>query len=190
MRTLHFDTAAFKADYIAALTVCIDKLIMQYYKEVEAGLNSESGRNDLEIKRLDTSEKNRLIRQLVGGAHAVIDSFGTGSKMDTSNPALAGYMKSGLWNPSRFPSAGNAIRGRPEGAYTDIFGEEQYSSGKMAGLDLEIRGFVEPISPSGAFQNAEKWFNASDIAREELDRTTREFIKGVRANSGKYFRFG
>jgi hypothetical protein len=64
-----------------------------------------------------------------------IAEWGSGSEMDRVNPGITSYMSSDLWNPDR---AGFAITGRPEGPYLAIDGTIHDSSGKLAGVDLEV----------------------------------------------------
>jgi len=93
---------------------------------------------------------------VAGGAYAAMDEFGTGSLMDKSNPALPGYMKSGLWNPARGEDP--TIRSRSPGPYTNIFGEEVVSHAARPGYNLEQKGGkYAPQPPSHALQTAAKW---------------------------------
>jgi hypothetical protein len=99
---------------------------------------------------------NVIVASISGGAWAVMDEFGKGSLMDTSNPALQEYMKSSLWNPAR----GNdpTIRSRSRGPYINIFGEQVESKSNVAGIDLEkLGGKFEPQPPSHAMETAMRW---------------------------------
>lgn len=179
-------------DYFEAMSECIDKLMEQYYNEVIGAMHTEAGRSDVKKERLDEFEKHLLIRKIIGGAHSILDSWGTGTLMDTSNPALNEYLSSAYYNPSRPFTPGAPITGRPEGEYTNIFGETEYSTGAMEGLNLEINPNI-PItarSPSGAFQDADKWFSASNAAKDAISNTTKQFFSGVYRNPSKYMKFG
>lgn len=103
---------------------------------------------------------------VVGGAYAAMDNYGTGSLMDKNNPALNEYQNSGLWNPSR-PDA--TIRGRPQGSYVNIFGEEDYSRGFREGQDLEKayraggKMNLWLLPPSHALETAARWMKTGYI---------------------------
>jgi len=100
---------------------------------------------------------------LIGGAWAVMDEWGTGSLMDLENPFLDEYWNSDLWNPARRDTA---IRTRPEGEYTDIFGERQYAEGRNPGFNLETQlnrknpPNILLTPPSHAMQQAIGWLRA------------------------------
>ena len=71
------------------------------------------------------------------GMNAVIAEWGSGSQMDLSNPFLPAYQSSPDYNPERIKQGTTAIIGRPEGTYTDLDGVQHYSSGNLAGVNLE-----------------------------------------------------
>ncbi len=106
-----------------------------------------------------------LTCEIVGGAYAVMDEWGTGSKMDLTNPALSDYMDSELWNRYRY---GPAIRTRERGPYTNIFGQQDYSEATRPGVNLEElarrypeRDFnIRVIEPSHALQNEMSYMKA------------------------------
>lgn len=76
---------------------------------------------------------------IIGGPWATMDEWGTGSLMDMGNNSLAEYIGSDRWNVLRNvqPGPGFPRVGRRAGAYTDIFGESQTSTGTAAGINLE-----------------------------------------------------
>ena len=82
---------------------------------------------------------------------AVLESFGTGPKMDLTNQELANYISGELWNPLRTDTT---IVGRKEGSYVNFFGESAESTGSKAGKS--IGGWGKGIKPTHAIQNAEK----------------------------------
>lgn len=159
----------------AAFAECIknaaDNLIKEYYAEVSAKMSDARGTAALEMLAMD--EENIIRRKLVGYADAVMDSFGTGSKMDVSNPALSDYKSSELWNSAR---AGLAIAGREKGEYKNIYGDSEISSGTMAGINLEDVGLVKAREPSYAFQNADKWFFGGNRCKETLNVAIANFF--------------
>lgn len=104
-----------------------------------------------------------LWAEVVGGAWAAMDSWGTGSLMDTANPALPDYMRSELWNPAR---TGTTIVTRPSGTWLDIFGETHHKGGNHpGGYDLERAGKVQPIPPSHALETAKRWMEQGRVQK-------------------------
>ena len=191
-KVLRLNTAKVKEDYARFMSEALDGLLEQYYREVESGMHTQGGRSDLKTERLNDDERGMLLRRLIGGPLAVMDSWGTGSKMDTSNPALNEYLNSSFYNPARPKIPGAPITGRPEGEYTNMFGDTVYSSGALEGRNLEnIPGSpITARSPSGAFQNADKWFAASKTVQEAAGKATTQFIQHMRKNAASYWRFG
>lgn len=191
-KCLRLNREALRAAYLDHMGACIDRLLDEYYGEAAGALRSEGTRGDIKRERLDSEDKAHLLRRLVAGPLAVMDSWGTGSLMDKENPALPGYIGSELYNPARAAAPGAPITGRPEGPYRNIFGETVLSSGAMEGLNLEeFPGSpVRPRSPSFAFQNAEKWFAAGGRVWAELEKETGRFWDAVRENPARYMTFG
>lgn len=147
---IYFDSdkalLALKQEMLSAANDCMDYVL----QEIRGGMNTVEGAADVDDGTI-MQLKDMISGQVISGVHAILDSFGTGSKMDKTNPTLSNYMSSEYWNPAR---VGYTIVGRPKGSYTDIFGETHISSGKMQGKNIE--GFVEPIEPSYAIQWAEQ----------------------------------
>lgn len=71
------------------------------------------------------------------GMEAVIAEWGSGSKMDLSNPFLPMYQSDANYNPERLAQGTTTILGRPKGTYTDMDGVEHTSSGRLRGRNLE-----------------------------------------------------
>lgn len=95
-----------------------------------------------------------IVASIVGGPWATLDEWGSGSKMDSGNPALSAYKNSPMWNPAR---RDNKIRSRPkQSGQIDIFGNSVDGVGK-GGHDLEADGKVIPQPPSHAMQTAARW---------------------------------
>ena len=119
---------------------------------------------------------NVITASISGGAWAAMDEFGKGSMMDISNPALAKYMGSPLWNDAR----GNdpTIRSRSRGPYTNIFGEQVESQSNVAGIDLEqLGGKFEPRPPSHAIETAMRWMKNGRM-RSIIHDTVKNFPFG------------
>lgn len=165
---LKFDLARAKYDFYTAVSRAATKCLEEMYSDIYRELATENGRNDLE--KLSKNEERYFTRQIIGGAYAVMDSYGTGSEMDDDNPFLSQYINSSLWNPARI---NYDISGRPKGFYINILGRKRYSSGRKAGRSLEDR--FSPQKPSFAFQRAEKWYFAkqsrvNEILTEYIDK--------------------
>lgn len=117
---------------------------------------------------------NVIVASISGGAWAALDEFGTGSLMDSSNPALAGYKNSPAWNPARHD---NKIRTRPNApGQVDIFGNPVNGHGK-GGYDLEKEGKVTPMPPSRAMETAMRWMKNGRF-RDKIQEVVRNFPFG------------
>lgn len=114
---------------------------------------------------------NVITVSIVGGAWAAMDEWGTGSLMDTSNPALADYIGSKAWNPARL---GTTIVSRPNApGQVDIFGNPVNGKG-AGGVDLEELGIAQPQPPSHAIQTAMRWMKNGRM-REKIKETIAYF---------------
>lgn len=182
-KTLKFNSVQAYADLSQAIKKAADALIREYFSEVYSKLDTIKGREALEIMSED--EENFLRRKVIGYADAIMDSYGTGSKMDKSNPALDDYMDSDMWNSLR---VGLSIVGREKGTYKDIYGKTEYSKGTFAGMDLEAIKLVKPKAPSYAFQQADTWFFGGNRVDEVLTAAIKKFFRSE--NMKKYFIFG
>lgn len=167
---LQFQRALPLMEFRKAVKDAADQLLQECYREIQSTMKTREGTADLHL--LTEDEENYFRRMVEGGAYAIMDSYGTGSKMDTHyNEALEEYKRSALYNPSR---EGKTIVGRPEGSYTNIFGETAVSSGKREGKSVE--DFYPPQSPSYAFQRAEIWFfkgqnnRVKEVITQHIDR--------------------
>lgn len=113
-------------------------------------------------------ESNTIIAYLKANPVVIADSYGTGSLMLDNIPGFQEYRNDkNRWNSVR---TGKTIVGRPKGEYTDIFGNKRSSRGSMEGLDVEGLELwngdkIEPVSPSYALQDAEKFLYATYLPR-------------------------
>lgn len=136
--------------------------------ESKQGMLTPEGKESLHDEEI-TDIANVVTASIAGGAYAALDEWGKGSGMDLLNPALGDYMGGDLWNPLRDSTT---IVGRPEGFYTNIFGERVYSSGKLAGRPLE--NSLPPSPPSHAMQTAMKWMESYRF-RQKIRLVIQEF---------------
>jgi len=153
--------------------------------DAKAGMRTPEGRQDLYASGV-MAVVGIVSAQITGGPHALLDNFGKGSLMDPNNPALEQYRNSPHWNPTRRDLA---IRGRPKGPYTDMFGKRRVSSGALKGVNLEKlvlrrtpRGNIDPNDflpqyPSHAVQIAFRWM-AQDRFRWYLQKAINTFPWG------------
>ena len=162
------------ADYKGMMEEFKHKLLLNLQAGAEA-LEQDIKRNTSSfLEGLDNSpevwvalreETKRLKITIEGNMEFIVDNYGTGSFMSTSNPMYEEYKKSDYWNKLR---TSNTIVGRKSGKYVDIFGRERESSGRFAGMNLEGRTIgtsfsgemlkIEPIYPTNALHRAISWF--------------------------------
>ena len=130
------------------------QLQIELLEEAKQGMLTPEGAKSLTDEEI-TDIANVITASIVGGAYAAMDTFGKGSLMDLSNPALQNYMSSEIWNPERHDTT---IRSRERGPYQNIFGETVYSRSNVPGIDLEkLGGKFEPQPPSHAIETAMRW---------------------------------
>ena len=116
-----------------------------------------------EIKK----EASRVVAYLKANPQLLATSYGTGSLMLTDNPGLEEYKRSKYWNKDR---RGNAIYGRPEGEYLNLFRGTIKTSGKYKGKNLEATEVfgkkpVKLLSPTKAIQTANDFLYKTYIPR-------------------------
>lgn len=154
---------------------------MQAMKDLQQELLDESRQRmltpegKLSLKEHEIKDIAGVITaSIMGGAWVAMDEWGTGSRMDLSNPALEAYKNSPMWNPAR-PDA--TIRSRPNTpGQMDIFGRSVKGRGK-GGIDLEALGKVTPSPPSHAIQTAARWMRDVRM-REKIKSVIRNFPFG------------
>lgn len=158
--SVRFDAEAAIAALKQRLMVAMKQLQGELLREAQQGMRTPEGAQSL--YEGDVTEAAGIIAaEVIGGAWAVLDEHGSGSLMDgvEENPALADYMASDLWNPTprKHGPDDTAIRTRPAGTYTDIFGNTKTAKGP-GGFNLERKGGkYAPQPPSHALQTAARW---------------------------------
>lgn len=175
-----FNSRKAAEDYKAAIDKAANQLLDELYNDIKSGMDTSEGAKDLQ--KMSEDEENLFRRMVVGCADAVMDSYGTGTEMDKTNPFLAQYRNSALWNYFRKGTV--AIVGRPKGYYTNIYGERMYSTGNRQGEDIE--DYYDPQVPSYAFQRAETWLTKGNRVSEVLAQCINEWLSGI----GQYFENG
>ncbi|MGB9791512.1 MAG: hypothetical protein ACPLTR_02910 [Thermacetogeniaceae bacterium] len=166
--SVRFDTARCISALRVQLAEAIKKAQKEYLNEIVSGVKQPEARGDWEEGEIEDAAWI-IAAAVVGGAWAVMDNYGRGSLMDTSNSALEAYRQSELWNPAR---PDTYIRGRPPGTYTDIFGRQRISSGRAEGRNLENLEAYAPWPPSKALQVATQVMEQGrfrEIIQEAID---------------------
>lgn len=163
---LVFDAEGCYQAFLEHMKNVMDGLMIQFYQEATSKL-SVDGKNaseliPAEVEKGDFTSPGQAETYIIGKikfyADAIVESYGTGSVADTGTQSFWNeYAKN---NPNFNPSRdGKYITGRPKGWYTDIWGEDRYSTGALEGLVIEgdFDGKIKPISPNYSIQNAEAW---------------------------------
>lgn len=191
---LYFDADACYRGLVDKLMDTADEIMEYFYKDAISGLD-ENGKADSKLIKAVEETSGYIIAKCEFYANALMQSFGTGSKADTSSESYwEEYKKSPWFNPSRF---GKEIVGRRRGSYIDIFGEQRSTWGNYEGINIEGKTFfdkkkgkevtIEPIEPKKSIQNAERWLYGNSDRR--IDDKIEESIKDFMENEApKYFR--
>ncbi len=170
---IRFDGNRAIADLVEILKIDLLLLEREIIAEASAKMRSQEARKGLtpsEVEQVATV----ISVSIIGDAWAVMDEWGTGSKMDMSNPALREYMGGPMWNPARYD---RTIRSRPDtDGQIDIFGRSVRGYGE-GGRDLEITGEVEALAPSHAVKTAMRWMGDKRFV-EKINKTLKRFPFG------------
>lgn len=160
-------------DLVVLLKQDLIQLQSELIAEASTKMRSQEARDGLtptEVEQVATV----ISVAIIGDAWAVMDEWGTGSKMDVSNPAYAQYRTSNMWNPAR---TSNTIVSRPGTAgQIDIFGRSVKGKG-AGGVDLERAGIVEALAPSHAVKQSLRWMRNKRFV-EKINETLKHFPFG------------
>ena len=158
---MRFDANAAIAALTQRLIVAMKQLQGEFLNEARQGMRTPEGAESLYEGDV-TIAAGIISAEVIGGAYAAMDEYGTGSAMDTSSPAFLDYRMSDLWNPARHDTT---IRTRPAGPYENIFGETKVARGP-GGFNLERKGGkYEPQQPSHALETAARWMQNGRMQR-------------------------
>lgn len=155
------------------LAIALEKLQTEYSAEIESHMLTPEGKNDVYLEAVEVMV-DYITAEVIIGPWGIMDSYGTGSLMDKSNPALADYIQSELWN--KYRGNDTKIRSRSRGYYINIFGDKVYSSSNVPGIDLEKKGGkYSPTPPSKALQTALKWMIQGDRINKTIKKVIDDF---------------
>lgn len=165
--SIRLDTQSLLNNLRKELILSTKELQVELLNEAKIGMQTPEGKESLHEEDI-ADIANVIVASIAGGAWAVMDEWGTGSLMDSGNPALDDYKNSSLWNPSRTDTT---IRSRPNSpGQIDIFGNPVNGRGK-GGFNLEqLGGIYSPTPPSHAIENALKWMKLGRM-QEKLQQT-------------------
>lgn len=128
----------------------ISKAVTQWANKNIADIKGEWGKStiegDAEINfKITKDSPNEITGEFTASGQKMwMNEYGSGSKLDRSNPFLSQYTSSSVFNKERLNEIGEfeyAIRTRPKGSYQDLDGNNHSGSGigMPHGLRLESK---------------------------------------------------
>lgn len=196
--SLKFDADQFYNDLVNHLLTVMDGINQQFFKEATNGLSAK-GKADSDIEKavvedssdFDSATGTKFINaRCKFYAEAIMESFGTGSKSDTSEKSYWEEYKAtansspAFFNPLR---TGTTIVGRPRGSYIDIYGNQKSTWGNMAGKPIEFLFEDKIKSPTYSIQHAEDWFVREGYSRKIEGKIEEAILEFIKENANNYF---
>lgn len=183
---LKFNYEAFFRDLLNEVSAYADKTIDEMYAQSTRNMREKAIQS---VKKIPATISANIVKaQIYYGARAIMESYGTGSLMDKSNPYLKYYMGSDKWNPAR---TSHTIVGRRAGEYINIYGKKQVSKGNYAGQNIEkwVKGRrfkVRPIKPTNGIAYMERDYIRKNWTKVD-DGLKQLIIKFMKTKAHKYF---
>lgn len=168
-----FDKTGFQKKLEQELKRILEKEGELVLRETHLKLKSDKARASFKadgiVSQLAVETTNILYYQFTGGADFIMDEWGTGSKMDTKNPALDAYIESDLYNPQRRDKKTHAILTRSrddydDGMYTTVYGTKR-PAGNRGGINIENSPIGKKLlkDPSHAFRDTIRDLNENEV---------------------------
>lgn len=174
-KRLHFDHEAASKLFTEYMLLTANQIITLVAEDGTQGLTNS---DDISVEQAE--ERNGIITaQVFFYADAIMESFGTGSLMDMSNPALKDYMSSEYWNRLRSKSNPAILTRNPGETYTDIYGVERVGGADRPGVNLEKswNPLYQPQAPKYSIQRMEDWyFKDGTLMKKMLDDAIERFM--------------
>lgn len=193
--TLTFDAYGCYQAMIDKLMEVANNIMKDFYQEAIYGLDAKGKADSKKIDAIIDTTTGYIEARCEFYANALMQSFGTGSRADTSLRSYwAEYKESRRFNPKR---PWTQIVGRPRGSYIDIFGEKRSTWGGKAGINIEGESWtdkktgetvlIEPVTPKYSIQNAENWLirNAERRIDKRIEDELKQFFS---TEARKYFK--
>lgn len=191
MTELKFDADAMFKDIVDEVLIpSANEAMKRVYDDIQHGLSTGNGKRKSEkddVHRYIARKNNarsEIVASCASFGWALIESYGSGPKIDLKNEELRSYIGSHLWNPLRHDFR---VVGRTKGKYRNFFGEEAESKGTKAGKG--IGGWGKGRTPNYAIQNAELRLEAGlkegGFVQRILDTNMEKFFETTDLN--QYF---
>lgn len=178
--SLTFDADGCYRAMVNKLIEVADSIMEEFYNDAILGLDADGKEDSERIDAVINKTSGYIEAQCKFYANALMESFGIGNGADTGPDSYWNeYKQMPFFNKLR---RSRTVVGRTKGTYTNIFGEEQESTGKNAGKNLETLHIigregnyvqVKPLAAKRSIQNAERWLIKNHQRRVE-DRIEEE----------------
>lgn len=211
--SLRFNGEQFYSDLRERLVMAMDEINSEFFRAATSGMSADAraaSEKDRAVVESDTDYNKDLGRNgmdtefINARAHfyadAILESFGIGSLADRGPfSQWEEYEKSEFFNPARKGKMNIVGRPASPNPYKNIWGEEEYTSGRNAGKNLEglhiknaITGYenlIEPKRGTYAIQRAEAWLmlDGETSMERRIQTEVDKFILEMSENPMKYF---